>query len=111
MTTSTFSLAMSPAPGWRNVRHVRNPERGIAVHGAVHDVDRIRAQRRIDEAAGRALPSLDLVLPHRIDEIVLLGGIELGKAAPAMALLAGALDRAQRRPIEIRVRRPHVHDA
>src|SRR6516225_6044004 len=101
MTTSTFSLAMSPPPGWRDMRHVGNPERGIALHGAVHHVDRVRAQHRIDKAAGRALPALDLVLPHRIDEIVLLGRVELGKAAPPMTRLAGALDRPERRPIEI----------
>src|SRR5947207_11072702 len=39
MTTSTFSLAMSPPLRRRDVRHVGNVERRIAGHRAVNDVD------------------------------------------------------------------------
>src|SRR5215470_16496619 len=63
MTTSTFSLAMSPPLGRRDVGHVRNAERGIAIHGAVDDVDRVAAQNQIDERSSWALPAFHLVLP------------------------------------------------
>src|ERR1039458_9680670 len=39
MTTSTFSFAMSPPLFGRDVGHVGDAERGIAVHGAVDHVD------------------------------------------------------------------------
>src|SRR5664279_1401397 len=35
MTTSTFAFAMSPPLCGRDVGHVGNAERGIAIHGAV----------------------------------------------------------------------------
>src|SRR5579883_791367 len=111
MTTSTFSLLISPAPGRRDVRHVRNPERRVALHGAVDHVDRIGAQEEIHEACRRALPALDLALAHGIDEIVLLARVKLGEAAPGTARLGGAVYGAQRRAIEVRERRSHIHDA
>src|SRR6266404_9915749 len=55
MTTSTFSLAMSPPLGRSDVGHVRNAEAGIALHGAVDDVDGIAAQHQVDERPGRPL--------------------------------------------------------
>src|SRR5215468_5376847 len=64
MTTSTFSLAMSPPLGRRDVGHVGNAERGIAIHGAVDDVDCVASQDQIDKRSTRALPALDLVLAH-----------------------------------------------
>src|SRR5580693_7007435 len=106
MTTSTFSLAISPAPGRRDMRHVGNAELGVAVHGAVDHVDGIRAQQEIDEGRRRALPTLDLVLPHRVDEVVLRGGVELAEAAAAVAALAGAIDRPDGSAVEIRERWP-----
>src|SRR5262245_56026994 len=111
MATSTFScVAMSPPLVRRDVRHVGDAQRLVALLGAVHDVDRVAAHEEIDEAAGRPLPALDLVLPHQVDEVALLEGGELGELA-AMPRLARAIDRADRRAIEIRVGRPHVHDA
>src|SRR5215469_14804749 len=101
MTTSTFSLAMSPAPGRCDVRHVGNAELGVAVHGAVDDVDRVGAQQEIDEGRARPLPAFELVLTHAVDEGMLRGGVEVGEAALAVVRLAGALDRAERRAIEI----------
>src|ERR1700751_5220614 len=78
MTTSTFScVAISPAPLRLDVGH-------LARHGAVHDVDRVAAQDEIDEPAGRALPTVDLVLPHLVDEVVLRGGVELGERLCAL---------------------------
>src|SRR5215470_15413847 len=111
MTTSTFSLAMSPPLGRRDVGHVRNAERGIAVHGAVDDVDRVAAQDQIDERSRRALPALDLVLAHVVDEATLLGFAELRESAAVVERLARAVDRAQRGAIEIGVGRTHVEDA
>src|SRR5215470_11395417 len=50
MATSTFScVAMSPPRRRRDVRHVGNAEAGVAVHGAVDDVDRVAAHDQIDE--------------------------------------------------------------
>src|SRR5215468_1407343 len=73
MTTSTFScVAMSPPPVRRDVRHVGDAQGLVAFHSAVDHVHRIAAQDEIDEAAGRALPALDLVLAHGVDEAVLL---------------------------------------
>src|SRR5882672_3010179 len=63
MTASTFScVAMSPPPVRRDVRHVRDAQLLVAFHRAVDDVERVIAQHEIDEAAGRTLPAVDLVL-------------------------------------------------
>src|SRR5579883_2297209 len=105
ITASTFScVAMSPPLVRRDVRHVGNAERLVALHGAVDHVDGVAAQHRIDEAAGRALPAVDLVLPHGVDEPVLLGGGERRERAAA-ASLRGAVDRVDRRAIEVDERR------
>src|SRR5499427_8796544 len=111
MTTSTFSLAMSPPLGRSDVGHVRNAEAGIALHSAVDDVDGIATQDQVDEWSARPLPALDLVLAHVVDEAALLGFAELCKRPAVVERLAGAIDRAQRRAIEIHVGRAHVEDA
>src|SRR5215467_7796182 len=111
MTTSTFSLAMSPPLGRRDVGPVGDAEAGIAVHGTVDDVDRVAAQHEVDERAARALPAGNLVLAHGVDQAAPPGVVELGKAAAVVERLARALDRAERRAIEVRVRRSHVEDA
>src|SRR6516165_2400592 len=111
MTTSTFSFAMSPPLGRSDVGHVRNAEAGIALHGAVDDVDGIATQDQVDEWSTRPLPALNLVLAHIVDEAALLGLAELCKRPAVVERLAGAIDRAQRRAIEIRVGRAHVEDA
>src|SRR5579871_2180909 len=105
MTTSTFScVAMSPPPVRRDVRHVRHTQRLVALHGAVDHVDRVAAQHEIHERARRALPAVDLVLPHGIDEIALLGGAQRCKATAA-ARLGGLVDGADRGAIEVDERR------
>src|SRR5215470_13008516 len=111
MTTSTFSFAMSPPLRRSDVGHVRNAEAGIALHGAVDDVDSIAAQHQVDERSPRPLPALDLVLAHIVDEAALLGFAELRKRPAVVERLAGAIDGAQRRAIEIRVGRADVEDA
>src|SRR6516162_8251322 len=111
MTTSTFSFAMSPPLRRSDVGHVRNAETGIALHGAVDDVDGIAAQHQIDERPARPLPALDLVLAHIVDEAALLGFAKLCKRPAAVERLAGAIDRAQRRAIEVRIGRADVEDA
>src|SRR5262249_49363272 len=110
MTTSTFSFAMSPPLGRRDVGHVGNAEIGIAIHGAVDDIDGIAAQDEIDERRWRALALIDLVLAHIADEAALLLLAKLRKTA-ALELLARAVDGTNCRPIEVRVRGPHVEDA
>src|SRR5262245_37826770 len=110
MTTSTFSFAMSPPLQRRDMRHVRNTERLVALLGAVDHVDRVAAKNEIGEAAGRALPALDPVLPHEVHQLALLRLRQLREAA-SVTRLACALDRAERRTIEIHVGRAHVEDA
>src|SRR2546430_8406791 len=109
MTTSTFSLAMSPPPGRSDVGHVRNAQAGVALHGAVDDVDRIAAQHQIDEWSGRALPALDLVLAHAVHQAALLGFAQLNERPSER--LTGAVEPTQRSAIKIRVRWAHVDDA
>src|SRR6516165_2373773 len=111
MTTSTFSFAMSPPPGRGNVGLVGNAESGIAVHGAIDDVDRVAAQQQIDERSGRTLPAFDLVLPHAVHECALVGFAKLRELASTMERLAGAIDGPKRGAIEIGVRRTHVENA
>src|SRR5262245_66562579 len=111
MTTSTFSLAMSPPLGRRDVGHVGDAEAGIAFHGAVDDVDGVAAQHEIDERSARPLPAFDLVLAHAVDEAALLRRRELRESATTVERLARAIDRTERRAVEIRVRRAHVEDA
>src|SRR5207244_10562706 len=109
--TSTFSLAMSPPPARRDVGHVGDAERGIAIHGAVNDIDSVAAQQQVDERSGRTLPAFDLVLTHVVDEATLLGFAELRKALAVVKRLAGAIDRAECRAVEIRIGRADVEDA
>src|SRR5260370_38882518 len=92
MTASTFSsVAMSPPLFRRDVRHVGNAERLVALHGALDHVDCVAAQHEIDKRTGRALPAVDLVLPHGVDELALLGGGERRETAGAAGLrCAGA---------------------
>src|SRR5262245_42721569 len=110
MTTSTFSFAMSPPLLWNDVGLVGDAESLVALHGAVHDIDGVAAQHRVDERRARALPAFDLVLAHVVHEVDPLRGRELDELVP-VDLLAGAIDRRDRGAIEIRKRRPHVHDA
>src|SRR2546430_6656425 len=79
MTTSTFSFAMSPPLGRRDVGHVGNAEAGIAFHGAVDDIDGIATQQQVDKWSSRALPAFDLVLAHAVDQAALLAFAELCK--------------------------------
>src|SRR5499427_9548289 len=105
MTASTFSFAMSPPLGRRDVGPVRNAEDGIPVHGAVDDVDGIAAQHQVDEWSRRALPALDLVLAHTVDEIALLGFAQFSEGPAVVEPLAGSIDRPQGGAIEIRIGR------
>src|SRR5262245_60573637 len=111
MTTSTFSVAMSPPPGRGDVRHVWNAEAGITIHGAVDDIDRVAAQQQINERSGRALPVGEFVLSHRVDEGALVFLAELRKPEPVVAHPADAIDRPEGRTIEIGVGRADVEDA
>src|SRR5215467_174919 len=105
MTTSTFScVAMSPPLFRRDMRHVGNSQRLVAFHGAVDHVDRVAAQDEIDESAGRALPAVDLVLPHQGDEIALVGGGERGETTAA-AGLGSFIHGADGGPVEVDKRR------
>src|SRR4030081_679847 len=92
MTASTFSrVAMSPAPLRHDMRHVGDPEPREAFHGAVDHIDRVVAQRAVDEGLRRPLPALDLALAQPVHEVMLLRGAEVGKSA-LMQRMAGAID-------------------
>src|SRR2546425_11594 len=94
MTTSTFSsLAMSPPLFGRDMRHVGDAESLIPFHGPVDHIDRVAARDQIDERPGGALPPVELVLAHQVDELALLERIEL-REATAVARLARLVDRA-----------------
>src|ERR1700751_5966929 len=84
MTTSTLSLAMSPAPRRCDMRLIGHAEMRIAIHGAVNHVHRIAAQQEIDKAGSGAFPAVKLVLPHQIDDLVLLVAGKLRKIAAAI---------------------------
>src|SRR5712672_2044649 len=95
MTASTLSkVAMSPAPLREDVRHVGHPEARKALDGAVDHIDRVVAQRAVDEGLRWSLPALELVLAQPADEVALLRLGELG-IFPAEQRLARALDPAQ----------------
>src|ERR1700675_2780560 len=94
----------SPALRRCDMGLIGHAEMGVAIHGAVDDVDRVGAKEEIDERRARALPAVELVLAHQVDEIVLLAGAE-GCESFAEFGLAGALDRAERGTIKVRVRR------
>src|ERR1700743_2158065 len=70
MTTSTFSLVISPPLFRWNMRHIGNAQRLVAFHGPVDDIDGIGAQNSVNQRAGLAGPAFDLVLPHQVDELV-----------------------------------------
>src|SRR5712691_7833862 len=104
MTTSTFSfLAMSPPPLGRDVRHVGDAEGLVAFHGSLDHVDGVAARHEVDERPGRALPAVELVLAHQLDELALCEGIDLREATP-VARLARPVERSDRRPIEVHER-------
>src|SRR5437879_5956018 len=111
MTTSTCSsLAMSPPLFGRDMRHVRDAEGLVTFHGPVDHIDGVAACDQIDEWPGGALPPVELVLAHQIDQLALLEGIEL-REATAVARLTRLIDRADDGPVEIHIRRLHIEDA
>src|SRR5665647_1653110 len=112
MTASTFScVAMSPPLRGRDVRHIGNAKRGVALDGAVDDVDGVTAQHEIDERTRWSLPAVDLVLAHQVDERVPLVSAELGEFFIAVLRLAGAIDGADGRAIKIHIGRANVENA
>src|SRR3954471_6829794 len=111
MTASTFGrVAMSPPLQRHDVRLIRNAEELVAFDRAVDDVDCVASHEEVDEGRGRSLPALELPLSHEIDEVALRVAWQPGEAL--IRLRGGsAVDRRDRRFVEIRVRRAHVHDA
>src|SRR5947207_3538862 len=111
MTTSTFSrVAMSPPLQRRDMRLVWNAERFVALDRAVHHVDRIAAHHEVDETLSRSLPSLQLSLSHEVHHFALRRYGQPGKALIGLRR-GGLVERTERGPVEVRVRRAHVEDA
>jgi len=92
---------MSPPLRWFDVGHVGHTKRGISVHRAVDHIDGIAAHDQIDKRSRRALPAGDLVLAHLIDEITPLIRADLREGPVVVVGIAGAVDRAERRAVEI----------
>src|ERR1700730_17068958 len=93
------------------MRHVWNAEGFVAFHRSVDDIHRVATQQQVDERSAGALPALDFVLAHRVDEIVLPARTELSEPAAAAERLARLVDCADRCAIEIGIRRANVEDA
>jgi hypothetical protein len=93
------------------MRHVWNAEGFVAFHRPIHDIDSVTAQHQVDERSSGALPALDLVLTHGVDEIVLLARTELREIAAAVQRLARVVDSIDRSAIEVGVGRANIEDA
>src|SRR5579864_2630886 len=110
MTTSTFSwVAMSPPLLGSDMGLVGNAELRVALHGAVDHVHGIAAQHEIDERALRALPALDLVLPHQVNEIVPFGRDE-PRETPAVLRFARTVHGANRGAVKVHEGRLDIDD-
>src|SRR5262249_44839585 len=83
----------------------------VALHGSIDDVDSIAAQHQVDKRPTRTLPALDLVLTHRVHEVVLLARTELAELAAAVERLARVVDGSDRSAIEVGVGRANIEDA
>ena len=110
MTTSTFSLVISPPLFRRDMRHIGDAQRLVAFHRSIDDVDRIGAKHGIDDGTRPPAPALDLVLPHQIDELPLIGRRQLGEIR-SRGLAACVIDGRDDGAIEFRKRRTEVEDA
>src|SRR6516165_7741817 len=101
----------SPPLFRRDVRHVRNAEGLVALHGSVDDIDSIAAQNEIDKWSAGAAPALDLVLAHGVDEIMLFARTQPRKFAAAVDCLARIVNSARRSAIEVGIGRANIKDA
>src|ERR1700681_3752565 len=101
MTTSTFSLAISPPLFRRDMRHIGDAERLVAFHRAVDDVDGVGAKHGINRGAWPPGPAFNLVLPHQIDERSLIGGRQLRKI-PSEKLAAALVNGGNCAAIKLR---------
>src|SRR5450631_736477 len=110
MTTSTFSLAISPPLFRRDMRHVGNAQRLIAFYRAIDDVDGIGAKHGISDGARTPGPAFDLVLPHAIDKLALIRSRRLRKI-PSEKFAAALVHGRNCGAVEIRERRTEVEDA
>src|SRR5882757_9716217 len=110
MTTSTFSLAISPPPYRWDVRHIGDAQRLVAFHRAIDDVDGVGAKHGIHQCAWPTGPAFDLVLPHAIDKFPLIRGRQL-REIPSEQFTAGFVYRGNRRAVELREGRTEVEDA
>src|SRR6516164_11547799 len=93
------------------MRHVRDAEGFVALHGSVDDVDSIATQNEIDKGSARAAPALDLVLAHGVDEIMLFARTKLRKFAAAVERLARAVNSIDCSAIEVGIGRANIEDA
>src|ERR1700722_7916533 len=110
MTTSTFSLAISPPLFRWDMRHIGDAQRLVAFHRAVDDVHGVSPKHGIDRCARRSGPAFNLVLPHPIDKCSLIRGRKLPKIPPK-DFMAALVDRGNCGAVELRERRTEVENA
>src|SRR5258708_32580367 len=111
MTTSTFSLAISPPLFWRDMRHIGDAQRFVALHRAIYDVDGIRAKHGIDDCAWPPPgPVFNLALPHAIDKLSLIRSRQLREIS-SEKFAAALVNRGNCGAVELREGRTEVEDA
>jgi hypothetical protein len=93
------------------MRHVWNAEGFVAFHCTVDDIHRVATQQQVDERSAGALPALDFVLAHSVDEIVLLARTELRELAAAVERLTRIVDGGNRTSIKAGIGWANIEDA
>src|SRR6202047_3748633 len=91
------------------MRHIGNPQRLVALHRPVDDVDGIRERTAKDSGPRPAGPAFDLVLSHATDELSLIGGRQLGEI-PSKDPAAALVNRDDGGSVEIGEGRTDVED-
>src|SRR5260370_7006400 len=92
------------------MRHVRYAEGFVAFHRPIHDIDSVTAQHQVDERSAGALPALDFVLAHSVDEIVLLVRTESRELAAAVERLTRIVDSGNRTSIKAGIGWANIED-
>src|ERR1700732_4208259 len=93
------------------MRHVWDGEGFVAFHRAVDDIHGVTTQQQVGERSAGALPALDFVLAHSVDEIVLLARTELRELTAAVKCLAPVVDSGNRASIKAGIRWANIEDA
>src|ERR1700720_3706748 len=91
--------------------HVWDAEGFVAFPRALDDIHGVTTQQQVDERSAGALPALDFVLAHSVDEIVLLARTQLRELTAAVKRLARVVDGGNRASIKAGIRWANIEDA